>query len=520
LWIDPSVSRWRAAAVCFAAALCVFGLESIAWPLMNGRDAGTYLIYYVDMWHSHPALPALMLFRTPLAPLVFGAALQVGGAVLAELAAAMLYGVSVVALAAAAYSFGRVAAVVTAVAVLAYPGYGALFHQVSSDPVFACAYAIWTLGMIRTLRNPSTARFAVLGACVIVLVLARPGSQVVLAVGIAPLVLGTTWRSRLAWSGSFLAAAVGGLALWAGYNDLRYGSFVVARAGWANIPFYRVFIMEKLVRADNGPASRALAGAVRRDLLTKPPYPQIGIKTPDQFFSIASDHMWGDVVYITDREWGWQSDYAILRRVSLEAIRRHPRLYVRDVGASVWDELRIPYVWRVPSVAKPPPSSTSSPSPSVAAKPTSASAPDDDPGGRYWWLASTPDGRPPNPSSIARMMRELKGLHANFPDRSGSPTLAAILNRISRIYPWAGLWLAVTAIALVVRRPAGSVVLLFTAALALAAIIFTELGEPPGLAYGLPFVPIFILCGVAAVTGDGGRVRRWRLPTHAFGTSK
>lgn len=493
----------RAALLCFVGALVVYGLESVAWPLAYGRDGTTYLMYYLDMWHAHPAYPALMLFRTPLAPLVYGPPLQLGGPLLAEAIMAVAYAVSVLAFAAAAREFGKLPAVLTAVALLAYPGYSALFHQISSDPVFAFVLSLWTLSVIRAVRSPETRRFWILGLLSFALVMARPGSQVLLVFGLVPLVLPGSWRSRSAWAGGFLGVSIGLLLLWSGYNDLRYGSFVVARAGWANVPFYRVFTMEKLVRAENGPASRELASAIQRDLLSKTPYLQLGVKTPDQYFEIGSDRMWSDVVWIVDREWGWHSNYAILRKVSIEAIRKHPHLYARDVAAGVWDELRYPYVQNAPQAARAaragPPRMLA-----AAARPVSTSL-SSDYGGRYWWLASTPSGRPPVPSRVARLVRAVDDLQRDIPERSGSAGAARVLNRISRIYPWPVIWLAIGLLALALRRPRGASALIVIAALALVVIVFTELGEPPGLEYGLPFTPVFVLTAIAAITGPRGR---------------
>lgn len=486
--------------VSFALALVAYGIESIAWPLDYGRDGPTYLMYYADMWHEHPALPALMLFRTPLAPLVYGPLLQLGGPLLAEVGLALGYAVSVAAFAAAAAEFSVLAGAVTAVALLAYPGYGALFHVVSSDPIFAIVIALWTFVVVRALREPKTPRFVLAAFLFFCLVLARPGSQVLLLFALAPLLLGGAWRRKLVWSAAFLGVAGTLLVAWAGYNDARYGSFVVARAGWANLPFYRVFYMDKLVRSTNGPASRELADAIRLDLLPKAPYPQIGIKTPDQFFAIASDHMWGDVVVTVDRHWGWQSDYRILRSVSLEAIRRHLHLYVRDVALAVWDELRYPYQASAPRAA----SLTGS---TLGSGQGTSSQAEANPGGRYWWLASTPNGLPPVASRVTRLRRALDRLQHGLPERSGSPRLAADLNRLSRGYPWPAIWLGVALLATLVRRPNGARILLIIAGLALAVIIETELGEPPVPEYGLPFVPVFVMCAIVSVVGRPTRRR-------------
>lgn len=490
-WLERFVPSRRAAVVCFALALAVYGFESIAWPLAPGRDGSTYLMYYLDMWHAHPAFPALMLYRMPLAPLLYGVPLQLGGPVLAEAVAAVAYGISILAFSMSALLFGRLAAIVTTVALLAYPGYGALFHQISSDPAFAFVYSLWTLATLSALLAPSTRKFAVAGVTLLLLVLARPGSLILLVFAFAPLLLGGAWRSKLVWAGSFLGVSVALLAVWVGYNGLRYGDFTVARFGSANIPFLRVFEMEKLVRAENGPASAQLAHVVENDLLTKPPYTKLGITTADQFFRIGSDRMWSDLVVVTDRKWGWGSDNSILRRVALETIRRHPRLYLADVAGAVWYELRRPYVWDAPAVRG---SSVHPTQAEIAADAANV-------GGRYWWLASTPSGAPPVRSRVDRLNRELAALERDVPNRSDSPALARILNGGSRLYPWMAIWLALGAVALALRRPVGSVPLLVSGGLALGMIVVTELGEPPALQYGLPFQPVFTLFCVAALVG-------------------
>jgi hypothetical protein len=514
--VEQTVAEHKGPVLCVAAALVVFGIESIAWPLTNGRDAATYLMYYVDMWHAHPTYPALMLYRTPLAPLVYGPLLQVGGAALVEVAMGIAFAASVLAFVTAAAEFGRAASVLTAVALLAYPGYGALFHQMSSDPIFALVFSLWTLGVIRAIRRPQTWRFALVGVLLLLLVLARPGSQILLVFAAVPLLLRSSWRKRLEWSGAFLGVAVALLAAWSGYNDLRYGSFVIARDGWAAVPFYRVFEMEKIVRSENGSASHELATAIQQDLLGRQSYTQLGIRTPDEYFEVASDRMWGDVVVIVDRTWGWGSDYAILRRVAFEAIARHFDLYSRDVVDSVWDELRFPYQWAAPAPIAP---TTSSPRPvaTAAAQRKSANADFSDVGGTYWWLASTPSGKLPAQAPVARLNRAVDKLERGVPDRSGSRQAAAVLNRISSRYPWAAAWLAVALGALALRRPRGGFAILVVTAVALGLIVFTELGEPPALEYGVPFEPVWILAAAAALTAPGGkrvwsgRLGRWKL---------
>jgi hypothetical protein len=493
----------RASLALAAAALAVYGLESLAWPLRDGRDSTSYLMYYVDIWHEHPAYPLLMLFRTPLAPLVFGPLLQLGGAALAEVAMAVAYAVSILLYTRAAAAFGRAPAVLTAAALLLLPAYGALFHQVSSDSVFALTAAIWTYVAVRAFRSSTPGWFAGCGVAFALMVLARPGTQLLLVLGAATVFLAGPWRRRLALGAVYVAVGAVLLVGWASYNGLRYGDFTVARSVWFGTPFYRTFVFERIVSPDNGPASRELAAVVQRQLLHEQPYVRQHIDL-QRFFTLSSDRMWGDLVILSDQHWGWSSNYAILRRVGIEAVERHPRLYARDVLSAVRSELEAPYTWSASKVVPPP-----LPAP-VHAKPA---PPVDDPndlGGHRWWGSSTPSGRPPPQSRILRQQHEVATLEDDLPDRSGSTGLASFLNGLGRVVPRMWMWLVVGAIWVVVRRCRELLPLAALAVCGLLVLLSTVMAYAPSPEYGIPFDPIFVLVGAVALLGSRGPA--WRRP--------
>lgn len=476
-----------AAATCFVAALAVYGIEGIAWPLRAGRDASTYLEYYVDMWHAHPAYPFLMLFRTPLAPLLFGLTLQAGGPLLAEAAMAFAFATSVLCFALVARRIGNAAAVVAAVALLVFPAYGALFHQVSSDPVFALTFALWALALTRAVESQGPRAFVLAAIALVAMILARPGSQVLVISAIVPLALHGVWRRRLVLTAAYLGTTIALLLGWASYNGLRYGDFTVARGSAVGTPFYRTFVMEKIVRPENGPASRELANAVRTDLLRRSPYKQHHV-TVSQFFSVEDDNMWDDLVVLSDRHFGWNSNYSILRRTATEAIEKHPALYTHDVASGMWGELTSAYRWDASHVPTPARALADAPMSSIA-----------NIGGNRWWLSSTPSGRPPSQFRIARQYRETFRLIHDLPDRSGSATFASALNDISKIYPRMIVWILVGLAAAAVRRPRALILPLAFVGGALVVVLVTLLGYPSVAEYNLPFDPIYILFGAGAL---------------------
>jgi hypothetical protein len=265
-------TRWGALAL-FALSLGVYSVEALAWPVAVtfGRDSHEYLVYYLDFFHTTPLFPQVMLAHTPIAPFVLGILFE-GGPRLVEAGLAVAYAASIVAYAAAAARFATLSAVLTAGALLAWPSYGSLFHQVDSDGLFALGFALWVFVVVWTAQQPSTRRFALNGLVLAALVLIRPSSQLLFLFALFPLFLGFPWRTRLRWSGAFVVAAALPLILWAGINLARYDGFTLSRDGRANIPFWRVLMINNIVRPENGPASRELVAAIRRDLVNREPY--------------------------------------------------------------------------------------------------------------------------------------------------------------------------------------------------------------------------------------------------------
>src|SRR6185312_1325452 len=70
--LERLAERPLGAVVLFAAALAVYGVRAIGWPLIAGRDLDEYLYGYIQFLDWHPLLPWSMLFRTPVTPIVAG----------------------------------------------------------------------------------------------------------------------------------------------------------------------------------------------------------------------------------------------------------------------------------------------------------------------------------------------------------------------------------------------------------------------------------------------------------------
>ncbi|HEX6724383.1 MAG TPA: hypothetical protein VF073_03995 [Gaiella sp.] len=503
----------RATAVLFGVALGVYAGVSIALPLQAGRDLPRYLLVYGQLFDAHVVFPNALLARTPGTPVVTGLLLD-GGPLASEAGFAALYALSVVAWFCVARRFGPVASLTTAAALLAYPGYVLLFHELASDALFAATFALVALLLMRAVEQPSMVRAAGLGLGVVALILARPVGQVLLLLGLAPLLAARGRRPRVEAAVAFAVAAIVPLVVLAGVNAARVDDFTVVRGGSASLLF-RTFVADSIVEPGNGEASAELAQAVSRELLPNEPYRSRGIGL-DTFFSSGSSRMHDDLTVLADRTWGWDDDYRHLGRVAREAIRAHPRTYARGVAKDLWRLLLWPLYGPVETTASTP---SGAEPPSVAPPP--AAPPVDDepiPSSREAPYISTPDGRirevwtSPTEHSIvfryqadaarsAALDRDVNALLEGLPDRGGHPSLVARLNDLSRLYPRPFMWLLVGIVAVLWRRPRRIAVPVALAACALAVMVSTSLAVYAVAEYSVPVVPAFVLLATAGLFG-------------------
>ena len=510
-WLERLASRPLGAFVLFGLGLAVFALRAIAFPLKTGRDLDEYLYAYIQLFDSDVLLPWSMLFRTPVTPIVSGLALDIAGGAFAEPIAAVLFAGSVVGWSAAGLVFGPRVALATAAALLVYPGYGLMFHELASETVFATAFAGWGLLVTRAAVRPTTGRFALVGLGIAVLALVRPGNAVLLAFAAFPLVLAGPWRDRLRWAGALVLVAVLPLAAWTVHNGLRFDAWALARGGNAIVPFYRAFITDRIISPENGEDSRRLARAMQESLLTREPYRSYDV-TLEQLFDQGSFRVHEDLYLLSDQIFGWDSDYSILRRAGAEAVRAYPRAYAAGVLGTTWDQLSSPF-FRVVAAPRAEPAEdvpqTGQLPPPTEGEPI--------PAGQVVWI-SRPDQRirqvwtsptewhfafrdPADRPRFDAIERRRDELLASLPDRDGNASLGLRINQLSRWFPRPWMWIGVGLVAIAVRRPRGSRTLIALSVSALAVVFLNALGLFADLHFVLPVAPAFVLLGIGGLLG-------------------
>ena len=490
--------------------------------MAKGRDTWDYLVYYLQFFDGDPPLSQVQLFRTPLTPLVVGLPMAIGGSAVLEIVFGVLFAVGVVAWSATALVFGRVPALASAVLLLVYPAWATLYHQASSDAVFATGLALWALVLARTLRWPSTWGFVALGLGIAILVLIRPANQVLLPAVLVPLLAAAPWRRRLTWVAACLAAAVLPLAGWAVHNGIRYDDATVARGGRAWVPFLKVWLDDRTVAPENGAQSRRLADLIERHVLTEEPFASLHVPL-DAYLANGSNYETVRLIALSDRYLGRDDDYEAIFGSAIEAIEAHPRTYfsgvagrllaVPDAGADPGGD-RATRADRADSAA-----GDVHPRRRRAAQPCR-----DRSGPRRARTASS--GAPRTTSTRARSTtrrssgrtrrrnsatgRSSRRCARGMPSCRPVPASAwvtEILDRITPRFPRPPLWIAVGVVALLWRRPRGwqTILVLWGAAAAVLGIHAASQGVAPEFA--LPLYPLFIVTALAALAGDRGPAR-------------
>jgi len=506
--VDRLVTRPGAAALV-VVALASYALQALAWPLERGRDSWDYWLWFLQAADGDPPFSALQVFRTPVAPLVTGIPMWVGGAALTEVVLGVLYALSLLGWAWVVAPISRRAALATGVVLLLAAPYAGLFHEVSSDPVFAFVLAWWAGAVVRAWMTGTTAWIVTVGVGVAVLTLTRPAAQVaLLACVLVPLIARRRWTPALRSVAVCLAAAVIPLAAWAVHNAVRYDDLAVARGSKAWVPFFRV---AGDVDPANGDASRRLADAVRHRVLTLPQYASrdVDVRT---YFHGAGNLEVIRMIALSDSEFGWDSDYDVLFDASLEAIRAHPRRYVEGVAETFWDFLSQHYA--------PSPRERPVPIPDLPAEIEVDGKPFPAPitvsplvqAIRYGLVWCPTDDlercvvRDPRAAlgdaGQARRYDELIGTirdwNAQLPTRESNGWLASKGGTASDRWPRSFLWIALAAVALAVRRPRGAAPVLVLMAVGGLVLWVHALSQAPQSEFALPFVPVWI---VAALVG-------------------
>ena len=499
-----------------------------------------------------------------------GVPLSIGGVFVAAWLA-VLYSASIVAWATAARAFGAAAAVLASALLLVFPGYSILFHELASDSLFAAGFAGWGLLLTRAIVHPSRRAFLVLGVVMGVLVLIRPGNQVLLVFTLLPFVLRAPLSRRLQWAAVFFLGSTLTTEVWDAIVRLRFGDAVstspnrlLVAGALALLPFafegpwrrrlafgvlavfasavlvqglrgtnpieavrsagagaqparpflFRAFT-SRIVLPENGDESQVLAGVVRRELLPTEPYKSYGIDV-DEFFRSGSLRMFKDLVSLDGSH-----DLGVVTR---EALTRHPGEFASGIVETIWQELwslrLYPYLGRPRDEGL---SLDSGPDTGMAEGLRPPTEGEPIPGSRaapsihtLWggvsatWDAAGQTLVFDDPRDERRWLgfnRETVRLHQQLPSWSSRDRLVYRLEQASHAFPPPLFWLVLGVIGVAVRRPRHTLAALAPSLAAGVVVVATASVTFAVIQYALPVAPAFIVLAAVGLVGQRSRPR-------------
>ena len=394
------------------------------------------------------------------------------------------------------------------------PTYAGLFHEVSSDPVFAFLLAWWAGAVVRAWSTGRPAWLVAVGVGVALLTLCRPAAQVaLLAVRARPARRPPRLDGRRSRGIAVCLVAAVDPARGMGRpqrGPVRRPHRRAREQGvGAVLPGRRATSIRRTATR-RGVSPTPSSSEVLHAAAVREPRRRRRGRTSDGVGNLEVIRM----IALSDSVFGWDDDYDVLFDASLEAIRADPGRYARGVADTFWDFLSQRYA------PEPRARPVADPGAAGRARGRRRAVPRADhrlaarPGDPLR-LRLVPDRRPralrrPRSGRGARR-RESQGealhrarRHDPRLERAAADARLERLARDRRAAPRATAGRARSSgsrsrrVALAIRRPRGSAPSSCSAAVAALVLLVHALSQAPQSEFELPFVPVWI---VAALVG-------------------
>ncbi len=321
-------TKYREYTILILGVSIAYFIHILARPVVEGRDFNTYFLYFRDLFSENPEYPVIMLFRTPVTSLVFGGLFQSGSSILLGLH----FYLGFIGILSIIYTLVRPWGLTTAYSIIAVicisSEFVTFYRSVASENVTAIAIIVWFFLAYQIRNRKSFTLWMLLGLMTVFMVLVRPNHIVLSVIALLALFIPqVSWHIRIRNAAVLLVTIIIGINLYSAYNWVRYDKYEVAHLGPAHMPFYRLFIHEKMIRPDSGPASAELHRIVTQDILQRDVFMEYQIDS-ELFYRAATPRFWIHLVDALNQEYGYLDNNSLLRKVSIEAIRVYPEVFV------------------------------------------------------------------------------------------------------------------------------------------------------------------------------------------------
>ena len=331
-------------------SLAVYWIHSVAWPLFPGRDWDDYvkpffLITDGNLFQKfslddlgvagHP-----LSHHGPVTPLVTGFIFFLGGPILLEIALSLAFCfVNFVAYTIASF-WGRIVGIISVIILCLFQPYIHIFHQASSDAIYAALLMLFFLVSFRFLHSQSYKTTIAIGLIAFLVYLTRNSGAILFFFWPSILVLlglfGLKKFIKHALAFSCICAIL--LLCWATYFFVTVGSFQVFHSS-ALFALSKVHGHDEIFYPENGPASMELSQIIKKNIEEGKYKDKVDYRGRPinnfETFRTAGHRSISLFTSAARSRYSIEESDRLVKKAAIEAIIAHPRRYLRGLIAGL-----------------------------------------------------------------------------------------------------------------------------------------------------------------------------------------
>ena len=332
--------------VVVCVSLAAYWIHSVAWPLHPGRDWASYLSVLTTITdgnlfqkHSLVDLAAYgprISHHPPVTPLVTGFILFLGGPILLEISLSLAFCFVNFATYTIASIWGRILGIISVITLCLFQPYIHIFHQASSDAIYAALLMLFFLVSFRFLHSQNYKTTIVIGLIAFLVYFTRNSGLSLFVFWPSILVLlglfGLKRPIRHAVAFSCICAIL--WSCWAAYFFITVGSFQTNFSS-AFFAMVKVHTYDEIFYPENGPASKELSQIIKKNI-EEGKYKDVvdyrGRSLTDfETFRTGGARSHALLVEAARARYSIEESNRLIKKAVVEAILSHPRLYLRGL---------------------------------------------------------------------------------------------------------------------------------------------------------------------------------------------
>lgn len=469
-----------------------------AFPLHFGPDGIIFSDYFVDIFNKDSVFPMILTYRMPVAPLLYGFLLKIGGVVLTSIICQIMSLICIPLIYLLANSWGKIAARISSIFLIVLVPFQIIFHQINSDALFGFAAIIMFVFFKYLIINKNLKYAAFFGISTAFLILIRPSGIFAVILIILLFFIKIKFKLILKLIGIYALSLLIVISPFLTYKIIKFNDFSLSR-GSSYMEFMRIYtLQEPLFNPKNGPYSEKLTQLAEEHLINSDFYKKYNI-TIEKFLNHRPNRrFFGDLVALVDKTQGWNTDYKLLRQVAFESIKANPFSYLKNLLLDIFKlsilEQSIQEPVQKEEIANFK-TTTLLKDESIYAEPDEGEL---IPYSKTWWMLSSPDNNLPTLQELEKFDTKLMPLISGIVKSESNLKLYELVKRTWSLIqlPFWVFWIFAI-ISIILSKKNNRILAIAIVVFYVITIVGTLYSQPLYLRYRLPLDPLFMLIGIS-----------------------